>query len=162
MDKRVVIIGKAGSGKNHAVGLLREAGYLIDVGFTTRPKRKGEVSGEDYYFVTESQFDNVDYFFKATFNGWNYGISLMSWISNDVFILPPKAIEEVDRKTCTIIYLDIPLEIRKQRLSLRNDADQVIRRIEADEEDFKEFAEFDKRVTNENFTLKDLIDESKD
>ena len=45
------------------------------------------------------------------------------------------AINPIDRKDCTIIYLDIPLETRKQRrLKERGDLnDKIERRIAADE-----------------------------
>jgi len=62
------------------------------------------------------------------------------------------AINPIDRKKCTIIYLDIPLEIRKQRLLERGDLnDKIERRIAADERDFEGFTDFDIIVNNPNF-----------
>ena len=59
-----------------------------------------------------------------------------------------KCIPDEDRKDCTIVYFDIPLEIRRERLMKRSDADSVDRRILADEKDFMGFSDFDIRVTN--------------
>jgi len=48
-----------------------------------------------------------------------------------------EAINPIDRKDCTIIYLDIPLEVRSKRLQERGDLnDKIQRRIDADEIDF--------------------------
>jgi guanylate kinase len=62
------------------------------------------------------------------------------------------AINTIDRKHCTIIYLDIPLKVRKDRLKLRGDlSDKIERRIEADEKDFKDFTDYDIVINNSNF-----------
>ena len=63
-----------------------------------------------------------------------------------------EAINPIDRKDCTIIYLDIPLEIRKERLKLRGDLnDKIERRIDADEMDFGKFTDYDIVINNSNF-----------
>ena len=53
-----------------------------------------------------------------------------------------------------IFYLDIDEHIRKHRLSMRRDADDVERRLKADGADFKDFENFDERITDPFF--KDL------
>ena len=61
-------------------------------------------------------------------------------------------INPIDRKKCTIIYLDIPLEIRRKRLEERGDLnDKIERRIKADEKDFEGFTDYDIIVNNPNF-----------
>jgi len=63
-----------------------------------------------------------------------------------------EAINPIDRKNCTIIYLDIPLKIRKDRLKLRGDLnDKIQRRIDADEIDFSNFTDYDIVINNSNF-----------
>ena len=62
------------------------------------------------------------------------------------------AINPIDRKDCTIIYLDIPLAIRRSRLLDRGDLnDKIQRRIDADETDFANFNDYDILVNNANF-----------
>ena len=62
------------------------------------------------------------------------------------------AINPIERKKCTIIYLDIPLEIRRKRLEERGDLnDKIERRLAADEKDFEGFTDFDIVVNNPNF-----------
>jgi dephospho-CoA kinase len=51
-----------------------------------------------------------------------------------------------------VIYLDIPQKVRRERLGERNDKnDSVERRISADIEQFRNFSDFDCKITNENF-----------
>ena len=56
------------------------------------------------------------------------------------------------RKECTVIYLDIPSEVREQRMLERNDSnDSHLRRLLADEEQYKDFKDFDIKITNPDF-----------
>ena len=48
----VAIVGGAGSGKSTLARLLvKKKGFEETVSYTTRPKRKGEEEGKDYYFL---------------------------------------------------------------------------------------------------------------
>jgi guanylate kinase len=56
----VVLSGPSGSGKTTIVNrLLAESPVplVMSVSATTRPPRKGEVDGEDYYFLTPEEFE---------------------------------------------------------------------------------------------------------
>ena len=67
--------------------------------------------------------------------------------------------DQKDRDESLIVYLDIVEPIRKHRLLLRRDADDVERRLKADESDFKDFKNFDERITDPFFRdLTSLID----
>ena len=52
---------------------------------------------------------------------------------------------------CFIIYLNPDWEIRRKRLSERNDADSAERRLIADDGDFFEFIDYDVMIKNEDF-----------
>lgn len=54
----VVISGPSGVGKDEALKLMKERGYpfYFVVTATTRPKREGEIDGQDYFFVSMSEF----------------------------------------------------------------------------------------------------------
>ena len=73
----------------------------------------------------------------------------------DVMILNAEAVtllEPAYRNRVFVIYLDIPEEIRRERLGERNDKnDSTDRRINADNEQFRNFLDFDCKITNENF-----------
>lgn len=162
--KRLIIVGKGGSGKDYLVTLLRNAGYRYCVSHTSRPMRVNEVDGVDYYFIEKNiAFEMVkkDLFYEwVEFNEWFYGTSIEEFNSANLFIMTPSGISKLkkdDRKDSFIIFLDIDEDVLRSRLMLRNDADKIDRRIEADKKDFFEFADFDLRVTNPDFTLEQIL-----
>jgi guanylate kinase len=156
--KRIILVGKAASGKDHARKILESRGYKYAVSYTTRPPRSNETDGEDYFFLSEEEFEkmakNEDFYEHISFNTWRYGTSKAQFYSDDVFIMTPYGISKVhpdDRKRSLIILFDMDPEIRKARLMERSDADSVERRLAADEADFENFTDFDIKITNHNF-----------
>ena len=61
-----------------------------------------------------------------------------------------------DREKCTIVYFDINLNTRRERLELRSDADVVTRRLLSDDIDFSNYMDFDIRVTNPEYNADQL------
>ena len=61
-----------------------------------------------------------------------------------------------------VVYLDIDMEIRRKRISKRNDNnDSIERRLEADEIDFKDYKYYDLKITDPEFEAEwvyDLMD----
>ena len=56
------------------------------------------------------------------------------------------------RSRCAVIYLDVDRAIRTERLNQRSDANDTIeRRMNTDEEQFKDFTDFDIRIKNADF-----------
>lgn len=158
--KRIILIGKAASGKDEFKTRLEKKGYISDVSFTTRPMRDGEIEGKTYHYITEDQFKeyiNNGFFHQwKQFNGWYYGTGLDSWQNSDVFIMTPSGIMDLsqdDIASSFIVYLDIPEDIRKVRLSERSDADSVDRRLAADTKDFRDFTSdfYDIKIRNSSF-----------
>lgn len=157
---RIILVGKAAAGKDHLRKILEGRGFKYGVSYTTRPPRPGEIDGRDYYFLEENEFRSLieqGFFYEyVTFNGWFYGTSKEQWFqTDDVFIMTPSGVGKLhaaDRKHSFIIYIDVPVEIRRQRLQERNDNnDSIERRIQADEKDFESFNDFDIRITDHNF-----------
>jgi len=157
--KRIILVGKGASGKDYARTILEKIGYPYQISYTTRPPRSNEKNGVDYWFVSKDWFLNMefwDYFYESVeFNTWHYGTSREQMNRyHCCFIMTPSGIShlnEDDRKDSLIVYFDIPLEIRKHRLSQRSDADTIERRLAADEEDFKDFKNFDLIITDPNY-----------
>jgi guanylate kinase len=60
MKKLIVISAPSGAGKSTIVNdLLKNINSLsFSISACSRPKRKGEIEGEDYYFVSLGQFKN--------------------------------------------------------------------------------------------------------
>ena len=157
---KIILVGKAASGKDHMRKILEGRGFVYGTSYTTRPPRDGEIDGEDYYFLSDEEFADMDddnqWYEYVEFNGWMYGTTNKQFLETcNLFIMTPKGIEYIDpaeRKNCTIIYLDIDLDIRRTRLMNRGDiSDTIDRRIRADERDFEDFTNFDLIINNPNF-----------
>lgn len=157
--KRIVLVARAASGKDFLRNKFEARGFKPSISITTRPPRPGEVEGKDYFFITESKaeqmIENDEFYEYVRFNNWLYGTTKKQFMEDDVFIMTPAGVSKIhqeDRKSCFIIYLDIPEDTRKLRLLQRQmPGDTVDRRIAADEEDFRNFKDYDMRVTNPDF-----------
>ena len=157
--KRIILVGKAASGKDHLRKRFQSRGFTYAVTHTTRPMREGEVIGKDYHFISEDDAKVLiesNYFYEyVIFNGWVYGTSVNEFYTKDLFIMTPKGISLMkpeDRKQSFVIYVDIDAETRRERLLQRDmPGDSLSRRIEADELDFADFNDYDLRITNSDF-----------
>jgi guanylate kinase len=157
---RIVLAGKAASGKDYLRKRLIARGFVYGISYTSRPPRPTETDGIDYHFISRERFEELiseGYFYEyVEFNGWLYGTANYQWYGScDVFIMTPHGISKIkpeDRSGTFIIHVDIPLEVRRERLGQRNDNnDQTERRLAADERDFEGFVDFDIRITDPNF-----------
>lgn len=77
----LTLTGPSGSGKTTLLNrLVAEHGYEAVVSHTTRLPRTGEIHGKDYYFVSDRQFDDIQwnqgFVESVTFVGNRYGVSL--------------------------------------------------------------------------------------
>lgn len=144
MNKRILIIGKGGSGKDHLKNKLIKSGYKGSISHTTRPIRNNEVDGVDYHFTNDLDFSlrtsSEEFREWTVFKGWFYGTTQKDWEEKEVFIVSPEFIlnklTEKERESSFIIYLDIDEDTRRARLIKRNDSDSVDRRIDRDDKDF--------------------------
>ncbi|MEQ2561530.1 guanylate kinase, partial [Sutterella wadsworthensis] len=79
MNKLYLVVAPSGAGKSTIIdGIFRPEQKIVS--FTTRPIRKGEVDGEDYYFVTNNEFDYLEsleeeLIQKAEYSGNRYGVT---------------------------------------------------------------------------------------
>jgi len=157
--KRIILVGKAASGKDHLRKRFESRGFKYSISYTTRPPREGEVDGKDYFFITEDQATKMvesNMFYEyAYFNGWLYGKTVEQFYTDDLFIMTPSGVSNIkpeDRTSSFIIYTDIEMSIRMTRLTNRNmPGDSMDRRIRADEVDFMGFNDYDLKVTNPDF-----------
>lgn len=157
--RRIVLVARAASGKDFLRNKLTARNMKPSISITTRPPRPGEVDGKDYIFITEAKaeqmIENDEFYEYVRFNSWLYGTTKQQFKEDDVFIMTPAGISKIkpeDRKNCFIIFLDIPEEVRRERLAQRKmPGDTIDRRIVADEEDFRNFKDYDMRVTNPDF-----------
>lgn len=154
MEKKIIIIGKAASGKDFLQKQLVANGWIPLRQYTTRPKRPNE-TGDEYHFVSEEEFDSIIHKLKSvqSFNGWRYGYDIDEALASDVMIFSPANYFEMlfssrfksrNLSLCsTLVYLDIDEDTRRSRLSKRyvggTEDDPLERRLRADAEDFKFF-----------------------
>ena len=166
---KYIIVGKAAAGKNYAQDVfIREGNFKPCIQYTSRPRRHNE-SGNEYHFISDKKitqlYENNKFIsMKTCTNGWKYGLSLEEFKTCDVAILSPENIMDIKLKypelirLTTIIYLDIPIKIRKERLTNRyvggSEDDSMKRRIDADERDFESFDCYDIRFTNNDECIK--------
>lgn len=165
--KRIILSGAAGSGKDYLKDKFGAKGFPIDISYTTRPMREGEIPGYTYKYVRKWLFKLKKFFggfYEAVcFNGAYYGTAKKSWNKSVVFIMTPSGVAQIseeDKKGCVIVYLKIDEDIRRERMSKRSDNgfDKVKRRIEADNKDFEGFLhEADMLITDPTFDTEEVI-----
>lgn len=156
---KLILVGKAASGKDHLKKRIEERGFKSGVSYTTRPPRPTEKEGEDYYFVTDERFDQIlesgEMLEWMEFNGWKYGLSIEEFEKADVMIMSKDGLDILPkeyRDRCLVVYLDIGRMKRIERLNERKDAnDSIWRRMKTDDEQFDDFTDFDIRIKNDDF-----------
>jgi guanylate kinase len=156
---KLILVGKAASGKDHLKQKLQKKGFKIGISHTTRSPRVNEQDGVDYHFVNDSQFlemiDQGKFIEYMKFNGWYYGQTEEDFDSADVMIMSKDGLDmlpEQYRKQCAVIYLDIDRLTRIERLNDRDDKnDSIQRRMDTDDEQFEKFTDFEIRIKNADF-----------
>lgn len=165
MIKRIIIVGKGGSGKDHMRKKLEKSGFRYCVSHTSRPPRENEQDGKDYYFISRDAAAHAfvargKFYEYVIFNGWIYGTSTDEFYASNLFIMTPSGLTKMKRKDrleSFVVYLDIDMGIREKRLLCRNDADNVDRRLLADKLDFCEYKDYDFVVNDPLFNNIDEI-----
>ena len=85
--KRIILVGKAASGKDNLRKRFESRGFKYAVSYTTRPPREGEVDGKDYFFITDEEASKMvesNMFYEYVyFNGWLYGTTVQQFYHDD-------------------------------------------------------------------------------
>ena len=156
---RIILVGHGACGKDYMRKIYQSRGFRYSKSHTTRPMREDEIQGKDYHFVSIEEFqkmiaDDKMYEFNE-FNGWFYGTSKEEFYKSNIIVTNPagvNSLSEEDRKNSVVIFLDIDIDIRRERLKNRTmPGDTADRRIQSDIEDFKNFTNYDIRITNGDF-----------
>ena len=161
MKNKYIIVGPGASGKDWMLKKMVENGYRPMKQYTTREKRDNE-TGDEYHFISEETFKDMDdkgKFISSNFYriGW-YAVSYDELVNSDVAILSPANVRDVFnlypelRDKFTVIYLDMPESLRRERLARRYTGkvgDNNEERLAADRKDFDGFALWDLRLGDE-------------
>jgi guanylate kinase len=155
-SKKIILVGPGGSGKNYMAEKFEKRGYVRCVTTTSRAPRANEKNGVDYYFEDREFFEkNRHHFYEIDeFNGWLYGTLNEDFGEADLVLMTPRGVKNLqpwDRSSSVVIYLNPPKDVIKERLLARKDADSAERRMKTDEEDFKDFTDYDIMITNPDF-----------
>lgn len=159
-NNKIIIVGPGGSGKDYLRKKLESKGWKYGILYTTRPMRSSEKFGVDYYFVNDTQFNymkETNQLVESSIfaHGWQYGTSLEVWESHNLFVMSPNSLKQIKEKfglkDTFVIYLNTPEDVRRARLTLRQDADGVERRLTTDRLDFESFSDFDIKIIDPNF-----------
>lgn len=171
----IALIGKSGAGKDsmmqQVLKLLAEKNITAEVheiiSCTSRPMRDGEAHGINYYYYYPDDFAtkiiNGEMLEFTQFNNWWYGTGYDSVRSDGVINIgafnPAGVRQLLDRQDCnvTVYWITTPDKQRLYRQLDREDnpnVKEIIRRFNADEEDFLDI-DFDYIKIN-NSTLEDF------
>ena len=80
MKQLIIFAAPSGSGKSSLINKIIEQSdnkVQLSVSATTRPARKGEINGKDYFFISNEEFVNLQnenaFIESAEVNGHMYG-----------------------------------------------------------------------------------------
>ena len=162
---KIIILGKSASGKDYLLNKLCSRKLKKSVSYTSRPMRDGEVDGVTYNYISKDEFKQMIYDNKFieyhNFNGWYYGNTIDDFENSDVFIKTVYGLNQlkVYRDRCFIVYIDMPREVREERLLGRSDSnDSIKRRMDADDVDFKNFHDYDLYISDPNYDVEYICD----
>ncbi|MEI3582474.1 MAG: guanylate kinase [Alphaproteobacteria bacterium] len=170
-----IIEGPSGTGKGTVIKeiLARDPHIKFSVSVTTRPPRKGEVNGVDYYFISDEEYDRLkteDAFYEYVDSqyGSRYGtlrsevdsfINVGEDVLFDLDWMGARQMKEKAGADAVTIYL-LPPSIREVRRRLEGrgtDSREVIeKRMDLVLEKISHWNEFDYVVVNEE--LEDTVE----
>jgi guanylate kinase len=141
----IILVGASASGKTEVAKLLaKKYGIVKAITHTTRPMRKDEKNGVDYFFVAKAEFEKLllkDAFAEHTlYNDNYYGCSKAQIADGKAVIVDPnglKAFKKLNNKRIISFLMYADEKIRLERmLSRGDDANNAKSRILNDRVDF--------------------------
>lgn len=170
----VCLVGKSAAGKDSIAYLLsKQDGWHNVVSCTTRPMREGEKDGVNYHFLSAEEFAqkvvNGDMLEATYFNNWHYGTMKSSLVDGvNVGVWNPEGYDclretvKFDKDVKLLPYYvkcdDKTRLLRSLNRERHPDVHKIVRRFQADEEDFEWLDEADDIPILWNENDKDMID----
>jgi len=156
-NKRIILVGPSAAGKNFIREKFREKGFKVDVSWTTRPMREGEVQDFDYYFTSKEYFELLikeeGFYEWVKYGDYYYGTEIEEWEKlSQVFIMETDGLSKIkpeDRPNCLIIYINTPFDVRLKRMRDRGwDDEKIFERQKIDQKKFKDFKDYDIEISS--------------
>lgn len=171
MNKLVfVLLGKTGSGKSTILNMIREVkGKEIEKlpSYTTRPMRSNEKDSDEYFFITDDQFERMiehdllmehRKYTQAQGDVWKYGTGFPE-SDYSITTMTPDVVPtcmKVPGITVYPIYISINSNLRYKRLEMREmhlenpNFEEFKRRFQSDEEQYTQKVLYDAGIRPEN------------
>ncbi|MCD6192023.1 MAG: guanylate kinase [Candidatus Aminicenantes bacterium] len=159
-----IISGPSGVGKSTLVRqvLADLEGLEFSVSHTTRPKRSGEVEGQDYYFIDQNEFETMireDRFIEwAVVHGHYYGTSkreiekkaALGDVILDIDVQGAQQIKDKMKRGIFIFIFPPSFEELKKRLYKRGESEAALRkRLETARKELRFYSQFDYLIIND-------------
>ena len=98
----ICLIGESASGKSTiAKEIVRNYKIRQVVTYTTRHKRKGEIDGLDYHFISQKKFQDMikenEFAEYASYNGWFYGTAFDDCTDHCVIVITPHGLRSLKK-----------------------------------------------------------------
>ena len=166
----IVLSGASASGKTEAAKMLMaKYGITKAITTTTRPMRKNEVNGKDYFFVSKEEFEKMiadDRFVEHTLYNGNYYGSTKDQIADDRVVVIDlaglKSYSSLNDKRIVTFYLSTSEDVRFRRMLERGDSkENAEQRIKNDRKIFaaQQIPPVDFQIDSENKTIEQVADE---
>ena len=184
--KVIALVGKAGAGKSCLLdevltGSLGSYDLHEIVSYTTREPRQGEIDGFSYHFVDKYTFADMVHDGRmleyTKFNNWMYGTALdsLSTEKTNIGVFNPAGIislmnrPDIDLYVIYITATDKERLIRQLTREENPDVREILRRYDADEDDFYLFEQHTirklvhfTRIENGDHTFYDALEKTLD
>ena len=177
MKQLIIFAAPSGSGKSSLISKIIEQSdnkVQLSVSATTRPARKGEMNGKDYFFISNEEFVNLQkenaFIESAEVHGYMYG-TLKSYVNEkinegvqvilDIDVQGAKSIRDMVRDISDDIikdgFMDIfimPPSIKVLEMRLRNrktnSEESIKKRLIEAENEIKKSNDFNHVIINDN------------
>lgn len=163
----VVISGPSGCGKTTICKELikRNKNFVFSVSYTTRPKRKGEVNGKDYCFVSKEEFFKLlkqkkfvewakvyDHYYATPKQPLIKAVNSGKNILLDIDVQGGKNIKKIFPESILIFILPPSFKVLKQRIISRakDKPEEIKKRLKMLEKELKESKYYDYFIVNDN------------
>lgn len=139
MKNFYLIVGLTGSGKDTLVKeIIKQIPMNVLKSYTTRPPR---YQGEDTHtFIDKFEYSNLKNKIAMMYLNGNYYCATAEQIdNNDIYVIDNEGAKQFiirynGEKTYKIIYIDVPNNVRQERMKKRgDDIEDIVKRIQHDE-----------------------------